>query len=227
MPASHPILKVKYSALIVLLLSAGTLLSQDKWKNVYKESAWGDRDRWQKPNELIRYMQLDSGGQVADVGCHEGYMTFKLASAVGPKGKVYAVDVKQEKLDLLTKHATERMVENVVAVKGEYDDPKLPAHSLDAVIIMDAYHEMVNHDKILVHILTSLKPGGRLILCEPLAAERKNASRKDQQKEHELGMDYAIDDLKKAGFIIVMQKDPFIDRTEKGDLMWLIVAGKM
>jgi ubiquinone/menaquinone biosynthesis C-methylase UbiE len=218
---------MQYRALSILLFSVCQLHGQDKWKNVYKESAWADRDRWQKANELIRYMQLSEGSQVADVGCHEGYMAFKLASAVGPEGKVYAVDVKQEKLDLLTQHAAARKVENIITVKGAYDDPKLPADSLDAVIIIDAYHEMDNYDKILMHIFNALKHGGRLILCEPLATERKNASRKDQQKEHELGMTYAIDDLKKAGFVIVKQQDPYIERTEKGDLMWLIVAGKI
>jgi len=48
-----------------------------------------------------------------------------------------------------------------------------------------------------------------------------------QEGKHELGMNFALDDLRKAGFVIVKQQDPFVDRTaEKGDKMWLIVAEK-
>jgi SAM-dependent methyltransferase len=95
------------------------------------------------------------------------------------------------------------------------------------LIILDTYHEMDDHDKILQHIYSSLKPGGRLIICEPLADERRKSSREDQERKHELGMNFAIADLQKANFIILKQQDPFADRSkEKGDKMWLIVASK-
>jgi ubiquinone/menaquinone biosynthesis C-methylase UbiE len=217
---------MKLIFLLVLISLTAVAQSSDPWKDVYKESAWTDRDKWQKSNELIRYLQIQSGSQVADVGCHEGYMSFKLASAVGNKGKVYSVDVKQEKLDKLNEHAKARQVENIITVKGDYDNPKLPINTLDAVIIIDTYHEMDDHDKILVHVMNALKPGGRLILCEPIAKERREASREDQEGRHELGMNYALNDLKMAGFVIIKEQDPFINRTEKGDVMWLIVAGK-
>jgi ubiquinone/menaquinone biosynthesis C-methylase UbiE len=217
---------MRLSFLLALWSVTATAQTPDPWKDVYKESAWADRDKWQKPNELIRFMQIDKGSQVADVGCHEGYMSFKLASVVGKEGKVYAVDVKQERLDKLTEHARNRQVENIIAIKGEYDNPKLPVNMLDAVIIIDTYHEMDDHDKILDHIMKALKPGGRLILCEPIAKERREAARDNQEDRHELDIRYAINDLKKAGFVIIKQQDPFIDRTEKGDVMWLVVAGK-
>jgi len=51
-------------------------------------------------------------------------------------------------------------------VKGNFDDPRLPAGVIDAVLILDAYHEMKDHDKILRHVWVSLKPGGRLVICE-------------------------------------------------------------
>jgi predicted methyltransferase len=86
---------------------------------------------------------------------------------------------------------------------------------------------MDDHDEILQHILKALKPGGRLVLCEPIAESRRDAKRSEQEAKHELGMSYALEDLKKAGFKISFQKDPFIDRTkEKGDKMWVIVGEK-
>jgi precorrin-6B methylase 2 len=213
------------SLLPILIMISFCALGQDQWKDVYKESAWIERDAWQKPTELIKLLNIKKGSAIADIGCHEGYMTFKLSKEVGEQGKVYAVDVEQSKLDRLKAHIDQRKVSNITLIKGEYDNPQLPLSSLDAIIILDTYHEMDDHDKILQHIKSALKPGGRLVLCEPIADERKNLSRADQERKHELGMNYALDDLQRAGFKILIKQDPFADREKiKGDKMWLIVA---
>lgn len=212
---------------LLFMLSLVSLFAQDQWKNVYSRNAWADRDKWQRADELIRELNLKPGNKVADVGCHEGYMTVKLSKVVGAAGKVFSVDVDQSKLDKLKSNLQELQISNATPVKGDYDNPKLPVNSLDAVIILDTYHEMDDHDKILQHIKASLKSGGRLVICEPIADERKKLTRPEQEKKHELGMNFALDDLKKAGFKILKQQDPFVDRTkEKGDRMWLIVALK-
>ncbi len=144
---------------------------------------------------------------------------------VGSSGKVYAVDVEQRKLDRLKDHLEARKISNISLVKGDYDNPKLPAGSLDAVIILDTYHEMDDHDAILQHIKISLKPGGRLVICEPIADERKDISRAEQERKHELAMKFALEDLEKAGFRVITRQENFVDRTAvKGDRMWIVVA---
>ncbi len=218
------ITQVKWAVLLVSI--SFHLSAQDQWKNVYTESAWIARDKWQKPDELIRQLNLKSGSKVADIGCHEGYITFKLSTVVGEKGLVYAVDVEQSKLDKLKINQEKRNVRNVTVIKGDYDNPRLPENALDAVIIVDTYHEMDDHDAILQHIRVALKQGGRLVLCEPIAGERRKMQRADQERKHELGINFALEDLKKAGFTIIKKQDPFVDRTEKGDKMWLLVAAK-
>lgn len=211
---------------IISLFFSVTLIAQDTWKDVYKENAWTDRDRWQKAEELISQLKLKPESKVADVGCHEGYMTIKLATVV-TAGQVFAVDVEQPKLDKLNTILTKRALQNVTTIKGDYDNPKLPVNTLDAVIILDTYHEMDDHDKILQHIKSALKPGGRLVLCEAIAESRRAVTRQEQERKHELSINFALADLQAAGFIIIKQQDPFVDRTaEKGDKMWLLVAEK-
>jgi precorrin-6B methylase 2 len=201
--------------------------AQDQWKNVYSRNAWAERDKWQRADEIIKELNLKASSKVADVGCHEGYITVKLSKLVGNAGKVFSVDVDQSKLDKLKSNLKELQIVNAEVVKGAYDNPKLTINSLDAVIILDTYHEMDDHDKILQHIKSSLKPSGRLVICEPIADERRKSTREEQERKHELGMNFALEDLKKAGFKILKQIDPFVDRTkEKGDKMWLIVAVK-
>ena len=218
---------MKKIGIIILTICSLWAEGQDPWKNIYRESAWAERDTWQRPNDIIELLKIHEGSTVADIGCHEGYLTIKLSGEVKGKGVVYAVDVEQGKLDLLKKHLADRKINNVRLVKGDYDNPKLPINSLDAAIILDTYHEMDDHDKILDHIKASLKNGGRLILCEPIAEERKKSTRAEQEKRHELGMNFALEDLKRAGFEIVFQKDPFVDRKKvKGDMMWIVVAQK-
>jgi len=212
---------------IIFLFSAFIAHAQDTWKDVYSEQAWLDRDRWQKAPELIRHLALKAGSQVADIGCHEGYMTVKLAGAVGAGGKVYAVDIEQTKLDRLAGNLKKREILNVTPVRGRENDPLLPAGVLDAVIILDTYHEMDAHDQILERVKESLKPNGRLVLCEAIAESRKKATREEQQRKHELGLPFAIEDVRKAGFTVIYQQEAFVDRTkEKGDIMWILVAKK-
>lgn len=201
--------------------------AQDTWKDVYSEKAWVDRDRWQKPQELLRHLNLREGSRVADVGCHEGYLTMKLAAAVGTAGRIYAVDIESAKLERLKENASKRGLSNIEIIQGAEDDPKLPSHELDGVIIIDSYHEMDQHDRMLSFIYTSLKPGGRLVLCEAIADERRDSPREEQERKHELGLSYALADALKAGFKLVYRADPFVDRkAEKGDTMWLLVLKK-
>jgi hypothetical protein len=74
---------------IIFIHACLITLGQDQWKNVYTESAWVERDKWQKADELIRQLNIKAGSKVADVGSHEGYMTLKLAASVGSAERCY------------------------------------------------------------------------------------------------------------------------------------------
>jgi ubiquinone/menaquinone biosynthesis C-methylase UbiE len=197
---------------------------QNPWKDVYTENAWAERDTWQKPDAIIALLGLTNQSSVADIGSHEGYFTMKLAAAV-PEGQVYSVDISERKLEKLKEISARRGFGNVRAILAAPDDPKLPSHAVDAVLIVDTYHEIKDHEAFLANLKRELKPGATIVICEPIADERKGKSRETQFRKHELESRYVLADLRKAGFTVLRHEEKFIDRTvQKGDTMWIIVA---
>src|SRR5947209_3762778 len=98
------------------------------------------REREEQPALLMPALKLKPGNVVADIGAGTGYYTRRLAKAVGERGLVYAVEIQQEMLDLLThKLATEKIF-NVKPVLGTITDPKLPRASVDLILLVDVYH---------------------------------------------------------------------------------------
>jgi ubiquinone/menaquinone biosynthesis C-methylase UbiE len=109
-------------ALVLLLVLQG--LGCSAWKRFAYEGF--DRDSWQKPDEVIALLEIREGAQLADVGAGSGYFTFRFAEVVGPSGRIYAVDVDDDMLEYLTGEISERGVENVEVVRGDFADPRLP-----------------------------------------------------------------------------------------------------
>lgn len=202
-----------------------TLLIHQLTFGQYSEDEWKKRDKWMNIDGILEAMSADKGDVVADLGSHEGYMTLHLARTVGPSGKVYAVDVEKYKLRNLERHMKRRDISNVETVLGDYDNPKLAANSLDAIIIMDAYHEMDDYMTILEHVKNALKPGGRLVMLEEIDNFRKDHTRKEQTRSHDLGIRYAREELSKAGFTIQSEIPDFGRWENKKDKrIWLLVA---
>lgn len=196
-------------------------------QNIYSESKWEERDTWQQAERIIALLKLDEGKCVADIGSHQGYMTVKLSAEVGSTGKVFAVDVDQYQLDNLRTNLESRAITNVEAIKGDYDDPHLPENGLDAVLILDTYHEIDDYMIVLGHIKKALKVGGLLVIAEPVSEERRGLPRDQQTARHEIDYKWVEAELIEAGFKITYSQDPFIDRTEpKGDKLWAVVVTK-
>jgi precorrin-6B methylase 2 len=165
-------------------------------------------------------MGVRSGATVADVGAGGGFFTSRLARAVGPEGRVFAVDVDDKALTRLRKRLEDEAIGNVVVVKATAQDPKLPERTLDAALIVNAYHEMTEHQQVLAALHAALKADGRLVIVEPISDRRRSASRAEQTKNHEIGPEFVLADARQAGFQIVGLQDPFT--TRGSDLEWLL-----
>jgi ubiquinone/menaquinone biosynthesis C-methylase UbiE len=127
-----------------------------------------DRAEWWKPELIMDELTIAEGDKVADLGAGGGWFTIHLARRVGPNGRVYAEDIQELMIESLGRRVRREGFTNVETVVGTATDPKLPAGTLDAVLIADAYHEMNDPAKpeviltLLGNIVRSLKAQGRL-----------------------------------------------------------------
>ncbi|WP_067037019.1 class I SAM-dependent methyltransferase [Allomuricauda sp. CP2A] len=193
----------------------------------YTASDWGERDKWMKTDSLLAMTAVGEGDKVADIGCHEGYLSMHLARKVSETGRVYAVDIREDRLQKLRTNAHDRSLGNIITILGDTDNPKLPEGTLDAVFIFDTYHEMDAHEEILQHVKKALKPGGQLILMEKLKDWVRGKSRNQQTASHSLGPEYVREELKQAGFTLVSEIEDHGDWERETDKqMWVILAKK-
>jgi SAM-dependent methyltransferase len=125
-----------------------------------------EREKEERPDLLLPALKLKRGDAVADIGCGSGYYTRRLAHAVGTNGLVYAVDIQQEMLDLLTNKLTAEKIFNVTPVLGTETDPKLPPAKVDLILLVDVYHEFDQPFEMTQAMTRALRPGGRLVLVE-------------------------------------------------------------
>ena len=126
-----------------------------------------EREEEERTDVLLEMLKLKPGDVVADVGAGSGYLSWRMAQRVGPAGRVYAVDIQQEFLDLLMVNMKKRGVGTIVQpVLGTIRDPKLPAAAVDLIILVDVYHELDFPFEMTSAMIAALKPGGRLVLVE-------------------------------------------------------------
>lgn len=131
-----------------------------------------EREQEERPDLLIKTLQIQPGEIIADIGCGSGYITWRLANATTDRGVVYGVEIQQEMLNLLSRNLAERKVGNVVGVLGTPQDPNLP-EGVDLVVMVDTYHEFSYPLEMMEAIVRSLKPGGRVALVEYRAEDPK------------------------------------------------------
>jgi ubiquinone/menaquinone biosynthesis C-methylase UbiE len=178
---------------------------------------------------VVEALNLRPGDTAADVGCGVGFYTIPLARFLGPSGKVYAEDISGDSLATLKDELAKERLQNVEIIKGEEDDPKLPADQVDTVLIVNAYHEMTAHEAMLRHVQDALKPGGTFFLMDGAWDSRETQSREEQTKNHQLAPRLAKAEVEAAGFEIVEVRDPFIERPPDNagkSRWWFIVARK-
>ena len=135
----------------------------------WQGAAWlerQERDREERTDLLLAALMLQPGFVVADIGAGTGYLSRRMAPAVMPGGKVWAVDVQPEMVNMLMAGAKRSGLTQIEAQLSGVDDVKLPASSLDLAIMVDVYHELAYPYEVMSSVMKALRPGGRVVFVE-------------------------------------------------------------
>jgi predicted methyltransferase len=182
---------------------------------------WDERDRWQRPAEVMDRLGIGPGAVVADVGSGDGYFTFRIAERVGPEGRVYAVDIKKDVLEKIDRRADRERRANIRTIPGSADDPHLPEAALDVAIMVNAYHEMRDYAAMLDAVRRALKPGGRLAIIDHEG--RPGQTRRSYQDRHRIAPEVVIDDARARGFSL-REQAPGFHRPRYGGQDWFFLV---
>ena len=132
-----------------------------KWARVFDDPK---RDAWQKPHEVISALALKPDAVVADIGAGTGYFAVRFAHMV-PKGRVYGIDTEPDMVKHLAERAKREGLANLIAVKGDPADPRIPAKA-DMIIMVDVFHHVDDRERYFAKLRDSLKPGGQLAIVD-------------------------------------------------------------
>ncbi|HRH98874.1 MAG TPA: class I SAM-dependent methyltransferase [Prosthecobacter sp.] len=161
------------------------------------------REREEATTLMRQELKVKPGMVVCDMGCGNGYHTLPLAGMVGETGKVYAVDVQPEMIEMLQANIEKKGLKNIVPINSLYHDPKLPPNTCDMIVMVDVYHEFSHPVQMLAGMRAALKPDGQLVLAE-YRAEDDSVPIKP---EHKMSKAQINKEMNANGFKLVREFD--------------------
>jgi ubiquinone/menaquinone biosynthesis C-methylase UbiE len=153
-----------------------------------------EREQEERVNQALKNMKLKPDEVIADIGAGSGYYSFRMAKKVS-KGKVLAVDLQPEMLDIMRQKIKRNKVKNVELIQGQETNPNLAKHSVDMVLMVDVYHELSYPKEMMEQIVAALKPGGRFILLE----YRMEDPKVPIKRLHKMSLEQAVKEMKAVG----------------------------
>jgi ubiquinone/menaquinone biosynthesis C-methylase UbiE len=196
--------------LVIILLAAPAAAQQAASGRLFRPSDLGlleapDRHIWQPPDQIMDAMGIADASVVGDIGAGSGWFTIHLARRVGPQGLVYAEDVQAEMINAISRRVQRERLINVKPVLGRGSDPRLPENSLDAVLIVDAYHEMQDRVTMLRNLAKAIKPSGRIGVVD----FKLDGTGPGPDPAERVSPDQVVKDAEKAGLRLIRQ-EPFL-----------------
>ncbi len=201
----HSLLRLLFSA--ISLLSVGNSLAQtpqshqhsfsdaENWAKVFDDP---ERDRWQKPHEVIMALKLTPNAKVADIGAGTGYFAARLAHMT-PGGRVYAVDLEPDMVKYLGDRAKREGLKNLVPVQATSDSAALP-EKVDRILLVDTYHHIGDRTAYFKRLGDSLKPGGQVAIIDFSAESPIGPPKGDRIPANKV-----TEEMKSAGYAQVAQ----------------------
>ncbi|HWX24089.1 MAG TPA: methyltransferase domain-containing protein [Vicinamibacteria bacterium] len=159
------------------------------------------RAEWQQPDRVVKALGLRPGQTACDIGSGPGYFTLRLVRQVGTTGHVYAVDVEPRILEVLRERVGSPSAKNVTPVLALADDPMLPEHVCDVILIVDTYHHFPDGPSYLARLARSLKKGGRLADVD----FHKRETPVGPSLDHRVARDDFLKDARRAGLALATE----------------------
>lgn len=161
------------------------------------------REREERGSLLLKNLGVREGMTICDMGCGNGFYTLPLARRVGETGRILAVDIQPEMLVMLRARADHEGVDNITPILGSLHNPRLPAASVDLILLVDVYHEFSHPEHMLAAMRAALKPQGLLALVEFRAEDADVPI----QPLHKMSKPQIMRELPANGFRLVKQFD--------------------
>jgi protein-L-isoaspartate O-methyltransferase len=150
------------------------------------------------PERAVRMLGLKPGMKVADIGAGVGYYSLKIATEVGPTGKVFATDIQPGMIERLRANIAKSGLKNIEPVLSTEAATGLPDHAVDLMILVDVYHEFSQPRTMIQGLKRALKPDGRLVLFE----FRKEDPKVPIREEHKMSIAEAKAELEADGLVL-------------------------
>ncbi len=187
----------------------------------WQGAAWlerEEREREERTDLLLAALALKPGMVVADIGAGTGYLSRRMATAVGSGGRVLAVDLQPEMIQMLKQLAQKAQLGQIVPVQCSETDVGLQPNSVDLAIMVDVYHELAYPYEVLASVVRALKPGGRVVFIEyraedprvPIKALHKmsEAQVRREAAAHPLVWDRTVATLPWQHMVVFRKTDP-------------------
>jgi len=155
------------------------------------------RDERLQINRVMDMLGIEPGKSVADIGAGSGWFTVRAARRVTASGRVYAVDISPEAIRYIDQRTKKEQLQNVKTILSQPDDPQVPAHSIDAVLLLKTYHEVAHPVVLLKNLRTSLRPGARIGIID----------RNGNGEDHGVSKDVVVREAAQAGYELRESQD--------------------
>ena len=191
----------KLSLVVACLLAASTVAAAaqlggrpvEEWIKTLDGTA---RVSSLKIDEIVEAMRLQPGQTVADIGAGSGLLSVPVAKAVGPKGRVYSVEIDAGFFPTILKRAKDNGVANVQTVLGAFTDPKLPVTNIDFAFFHDVMHHVQDRGAYLKTLAKYLSKTGRIFVVDFEGGQGPHA----QQAELQVSREQLTKWMAEAGF---------------------------
>jgi ubiquinone/menaquinone biosynthesis C-methylase UbiE len=168
------------------------------WVSVFDDP---ERDRWQKPAEVVQALEIRPGMSVADLGAGTGYFNRYLSKAVGDGGTVFAVDVEPNLVAHMRQRAEQEGNVNLVPVLASPDNPRLPTAGVDLILIVNSLHHLDDRPGYLRRLKRTLKPGGRVAVID----FKKSDIPVGPPADHKLERGLIVEEFSMAGYTLAAE----------------------